>query len=265
MSLSQTFTSRVPSFDKFKKLNSIMLKPPNYERRPEKIEDPVKSKSSKGLILNNTTYNDKTKQNLSEIYQSYIQRFEKISKDVINSKYDSLFQSIYKFIQFSGSDTAFSSLIINTDQNSGSFFDGLKKYLAKRIIAEKKDSQYDMGHLLIPKGEIHFKDLSKLFYDLNIDNLNYEYNDVSLTRIIIIGEIHRINSNNLNLFLQRMMEYRKEIKKHFNYVLLFDVVYDPKSLFDSIKANYLTKMSFYILDNVPSKNIYKEVLYNFIY
>ena len=265
MSLSQTFTSRVPSFDKFKKLNSIMLKPPNYERRPEKIEDPVKSKSSKGLILNNTTYNDKTKQNLSEIYQSYIQRFEKISKDVINSKYDSLFQSIYKFIQFSGSDTAFSSLIINTDQNSGSFFDGLKKYLAKRIIAEKKDSQYDMGHLLIPKGEIHFKDLSKLFYDLNIDNLNYEYNDVSLTRIIIIGEIHRIDSNNLNLFLQRMMEYRKEIKKHFNYVLMFDVVYDPKSLFDSIKANYLTKMSFYILDNVPSKNIYKEVLYKFIY
>ena len=265
MSLSQTFTSRLPSFDKFKKLNSIMLKPPNYERRQETIEDPVRSKSSKGLILNNTKYNDKTKQNLSEIYQSYIQRFEMISKDVINSKYDSLFQSIYKFIQIFGCDKDFSSLIINTDQNSGSFFDGLKKYLAKRIIVEKKEYQYDMAHLLIPKGEIHFKDLNKLFYDLNIDNLNYEYNDISLTRIIIIGEIHRIDPNNLNLFLQRMMEYRKENKKHFNYVLLFDVVYDPKSLFDSIKANYLTKMSFYIVDNVPSKNIYKEVLYKFIY
>lgn len=274
MSLSQTFSTRLPSFQQFKKLNSIILKPPPYKNPSQSLEPLPKNqnqiKSKKGLILNTTNHDTKIKAYLSEIYQSYITRFEKVCKEVIQTKYEKIYKEIYQFAIMSNFFTSsiFSSLIINTDQNSGSFFDGLKRYLLKKINQENNASMFDIEHIIIPKGEIHFKDLNKLFYDLNIDNMNYELNnenETTRTRIIIIGEIHRIEAINLNLFLQRMMEYQRETNKQFNNILLFDVVYDPRSLFDKIKANLLCKMNFYSIDNVPSKNIYKEVLYKFIY
>ena len=38
MSLSQTFSTRLPSFQQFKKLNSIILKPPPYKNPSQSLE-----------------------------------------------------------------------------------------------------------------------------------------------------------------------------------------------------------------------------------
>ena len=106
--------------------------------------------------------------------------------------------------------SSFNALVINTDQNSGSFFDGLELFLHSKIENDKSiASLFDQTHTVIPKGNMHFKDLSKLFYDLNLDDLNTELiveDESEKIRIIVIGETYNIDSTSLNLFLQRIME-----------------------------------------------------------
>ena len=275
MSGSHQYTN-LPEFSKFKKLNIAILVPPS---KTSKQKHPSQSNSSltpimpnkKGTILNYSLYHSKIKSNLHSLYSSYYTSFDSICTQVINEKYQKIYTDIFNFCLMSNTfnKSSFNALVINTDQNSGSFFDGLESFLHSKIENDKSiASLFDQTHTVIPKGNMHFKDLSKLFYDLNLDDLNTELiveDESEKIRIIVIGETYNIDSTSLNLFLQRIMEYQQLNNKMYNNVLLFDVIYDPRSLFDKIKANLLCKMNFYFIENIPSKNIYKEVLYKFIY
>jgi len=83
--------------------------------------------------------------------------------------------------------------------------------------------------------------------------------------IIIIREIHLINPVNFNIFLTKLIDFNQVKNKKFSNVILFDVSYDPKGLFEKIKPNILTKIIFNNLDYISSKTIYKEILYNFVH
>ena len=261
----QIYSQDLPPFEKFKKVNFIAIKPHGRKNMKKSKEPPLQTKA--GQILNNSKYHVEIKDKLRTIYEAHIKTFINICDEVIQNKYNNIYKYIYEFTLMSNSFDMLNSLIINTDQNSGSFFDGLKKYLVRQIKNNGFYEKFDLQNIIIPRGENHFKDINKLFTDLNIENLNYEMEEdgKTKTRIIVVGEIHRIDQINLNLFLMRLMEYQSDPRKQFNNLVLFDVVYDPRSLFDKIKPNILTKMIFYSIENIPSRNIYQEVLYKFIY
>ena len=268
MSFNNEYSSKLPSFNEFKTRNVICLSPPipeklNDEYSLENESDSSKKSTSKKelLIINTSNFSEIVSRKLEKIYMSYINRFEEICDKIVNSKYKNIYNSIFKFCQESlkkRNEEFLHSLVINTDQNSESFFMGLSKYLISKNIEKEISSQ------ILAKGEQHFKDLKILFKDLGIDDLTLEIDKGNiLTKIIVIGELSRIENVNLNIFLDRLIDYQKQNNPQFNYVLIFDVSYDLKSLFNKIKTNLLSKMQFTNIEMVSSNNLYQEILFKF--
>ena len=84
------------------------------------------------------------------------------------------------------------------------------------------------------------------------------------TRFIIVREIAKIDTTNLNMFITRLMEYNNFKNKEYLNLVIFDVAHDQRGLFEKIKPNLLSKMKFRKILNFPAKFIYKEILYNFV-
>lgn len=262
------YQNYLPEYNKFKKRNTIIIKPPIRKEKTQKETLPEPVESKKGLILNDSKYENEIKYTLRQISNHHISRFESICDNVILNKYEAIYSQIFNYMEmlsYSANDF-FHAMIINTDQNSSCFFEGLGKFLYKQQKNKRElSNQIDSNKLIIPKGESHFKDLPKLFQDLNL-GLDFDDNIVTpISRLIVIGEIQRIDQIALNIFLRRLIEYEQLAYRQYHNILVFDVAYDPRNLLDKIKANILSKMILHQIDNVPSKNIYKEVLYKYIY
>ena len=154
-------------------------------------------------------------------------------------KYLKIYEYIYNFcINNNKSKDYLNSLIINTDQNNESFYQGLSKYLKK-----KNSSSIDTSTIFSPKGELAFKDIKKLFKDLKIDDLTLELEEKQYQkiRLLIIGELHKIDNISLSLFLSRLIDYQKQEKPQFNYIIIFDSTFEPKLFLTKIKIIFFQK------------------------
>ena len=74
----------------------------------------------------------------------------------------------------------------------------------------------------------------------------------NLPKLVLLRNIQKIDSFNLNLYIDKLIEY-----SNAKYVIIFDVGYDPRCLFEKVNTKNLTRMILHKLDYVSSKNIYK--------
>lgn len=146
----------------------------------------------------------------------------------------------------------------------------------------------------------NFKSLFKQNYKANPSKNNnllvhkerMENPEDKIIRIIVIKEIARINTIDLNAFISKLIDYNKAIKeggvsyinnrenkyfsatfgnfrdehrsKYYSNIVIFDVCHDPNSLFNKLYPNILAKMVFNNIEYTASKYTYKEILYHFI-
>ena len=108
--------------------------------------------------------------------------------------------------------------------------------------------------------------MEKLFDQLKIGEYEVEEKkSEQLSRIIIVNDIQAINSVAFNIFIARILEYNRIPFPKYNYILIFDIAYDPKNLYDKFNVSFLPKLQFLTINNTPSHHLYHEILYNFIY
>ncbi len=258
------YSSYLPSFKNFQNSNTLIILPPKENIKNNKMDiDEEFNNNVKGFILNNSQYQERIKDQLRNTFFSYYHQFEEICTNIMDIKYLKIYEYIYNFcINNNKNKDYLNSLIINTDQNNESFYQGLSKYLKK-----KNSSSIDTSTIFSPKGDLAFKDIKKLFKDLKIDDLTLELEEKQYQkiRLLIIGELHKIDNISFSLFLSRLMDYQKQEKAQFNYLIIFDSAYDPRFLFDKVKSNFLSKMVFYSIEIDSSQHVYQEILYNVIY
>ena len=267
-----------PDYEHYKNSSCIMIGPKETSKKtPLKkskkgpiqkenyFQEPKKSKI--GVVLNNTLFEPNIIKNLRALYKQYSEKFSNICNHVLNQKFKAINKSIYKFCVtpfVTNSNGIISSLILNTDQNRQEFTQQLSDYIKRKAL--KKKDNFDIEnpfHYLYPKN---FTALDKLFVQLKIhDDEIIEKKEDQLMKIIVIYDIQSINSVVFNIFISRMLEYSRRQFCKYIYVLLFDIAYDPKNLYDKFNVSFLPKIRFYTIANTPSNFLYHEILYDFIY
>ena len=286
----------LPDFEKFKKMNIITLNPPcitkTHNIQPSSILQNHKKQNTKKLenLFQESDEEDETQENrikktLFKIAIDHIDMFQTATHKVVNSKYKKIFEDINEFIirldQYTQS--FLQSLIINTDQNADIFFENMNIYFGEKGDAKKNEKNSERNFTLNILKESHFYDLKTLFFNLKLyediesndcimdicndpnDSKSEQKVKVLPANIIIIREIHLLNPVNFNTFLMKLIDFHLIKNKKFTNIILFDVSYDPKGLFEKIKPNILTKIIFNNLEYISSKTIYKEILYDFVH
>jgi len=317
-----TKKTQLPEFDKYKKMNMITLHPPvkldnndeEFNKYSKTYQKTKRNESSNKYhsAKENTSKEleeERIKKALFEIAKEHIYMFQKITKKVVEKKYNKIFEDIYHFIiklDFY-KDSFLQTLLINTDQNADMFFDIMENHFkekserSQQIENESSFNQFynNRNYNFFILKESNFYDLKNLFIDLqlyedrelkedadmdilpenssnNLYNIedeknNFYRNNINIAsnilpvNIIIVREIHLINPVNFNIFLTKLIDFNQVKNKNFSNIILFDVSYDPKGLFEKIKPNILTKIVFNNLDYISSKTIYKEILYDFVH
>jgi hypothetical protein len=272
----------LPSFEKFCKMNYVFVPPKRV-----KGEVSVKAGGTNEFIkfINDTVYEKKVRKKLLKIYEFYWKKFERISEEVISSKYQKIYDNIHNFMNFLKfcKESFIRTIILNTDQNANDFFQSMENYFDRKSGVKKKSKKKEANEfdeeieeieenkMIFFLTESRFKDMKSLYKYLDLcDNNLICVEDggrpaKKKMRLLIIREIHKVDTINFNIFISRILEYHQDPYSPFYYVLIFDVSYDPRGLFEKIKPNNLCKMVFNNIENVSSRNIYKEILYKFIY
>jgi hypothetical protein len=243
--------NQLDAYEKFIKLNSVILTCPKRSKGKSNEDDLANTKSSRKEFVSALDY----KLPLKKLTQSYIDLAEEISEGIINRRFDKIYEDIYHFgltMEYY-TDAFYQALILNTDQNADTFFENMEKYFQGKFEIVFK---YD-HHFSDMKGLV--KDL-KLFKDVDYDNM-----DEVKVRLVVVRDIQKIDTTVLNIFLNKVIEIHQDIMGPYKNIIIFDVGYDPRSLFDKIKPNLLTKMIFNNIENIASKDIYKEILYQYVY
>ena len=269
------FEESLPDYEQYKNMSYVILGPKeNSKKTPLKKSKKAQKenyytepeKSNKGIILNNTLFEPNIIKNLRALYKQYSEKFSFICDQILKDKYKQINKNIYRFCvtPFSNNNGMMGSLILNTDQNKQEFNQQLSEYIKRK--ASKHGDNFDLDspfHYLFPKN---FNALDKLFALLKIDGDDIiEKKSEQLIRIIFIYDIQSVNSVVFNIFIARMMEYNRRQFPKYNYVIIFDVAYDPKNLYDKFNVSFLSKIQFFTIANTPSNCLYHEILYNFIY
>ena len=269
------FEESLPDYEQYKNMSYVVLGPKeNSKKTPLKKSKKVTKenyftepkKLNKGIVLNNTLCEPNIIKNLRALYNQYSEKFSNICDQILKDKYKQINKNIYRFCvtPFLNNNGMMGSLILNTDQNKQEFNQQLSEYIKRK--AEKHEDNFDMEttfSYLYPKN---FNALDKLFVQLKIDGDDIiEKKNEQLIRIIFIYDIQSINSVVFNIFIARMMEYNRRQFPKYNYVIIFDVAYDPKNLYDKFNVSFLSKIQFFTITNTPSNCLYHEILYNFIY
>jgi hypothetical protein len=259
----------IPTFDKFSKMNFVSVGPRKFShagssssQAKQNTQEMVKN------VLTESKYEKPVKKKLREIYKEYYERFETICKDVIDMKYSNIFDEIYHFLLFMKycEDPILRTIVINTDQNANDFFYSMEQYFMWKYNYTPNND--NMNNRIIFVADEKFKDMKGLFKFLNIcdDRTGFETKEQKkFERLIVLREIQKIDKTSLNLLISRLIDYHQYEYRIFTNIIVFDVSYDPRGLYDKIKPNHLCKMTFSNVENIPSRNIYQEVLYKFIY
>ena len=273
--MKQKFEESLPEYEQYKNMSCIVVGPKESSKKSNKKLTQKKSNKSyyndpkivnNSVVLNNTLYEPNVIKNLRALYSQYSEEFSSICNKVLNQKYKIINKNIYKFctISIPNNDGEMGSIILNTDQNRPDFFQQLLDYIKRKAIKNNDNLDFENTFTYVyPKN---LNDLEKLFKLLCIDDDEIiENKDEQKIRIIIVTEIQSSNHVAFNIFIQRILEYNRRELPKYNYVLIFDVAYDPKTLFDKINVSLLPKIVFYSITNTPSNFLYHEILYNFIY
>jgi len=221
------------------------------------MENHFKGKCEKKINNTNNTFNN------------YNSNKNKKDQDKINS-------TLLENNNYNNNNNNISSNLSKRDYNfftlkESNFYD-LKSLFIDLQLYEDKELKEDAEMDIIPSASDHSANVN-INSNSNTSEKNKPYSnayEATFTKplpanIIIIREIHLINPVNFNIFLTKLIDFNLVRNKKFSNVILFDVSYDPKGLFEKIKPNILTKIVFNNLDYVSSKTIYKEILYNFVH
>ena len=274
--MKQKFEESLPDYETFKNMSCIMIAPketskktPIKKSQKEKKElyysEPVKTQN--GILLNNTLYEPIIIKNLRALYKQYSEKFSSICTKVISTKYKPINKSIYKYCTApinNNNSYELGCLMLNTDQNASEFFQQFSDYIKRK--GKKKGDKFDYEktfHHIFPKN---FTALDKLFDQLEIGKKEtIDDKNEQLTKIVFVNDIQSINSVAFNIFIARMLEYKRLQYPKYNYVLIFDIAYDPKILYDKFNVSFLPKIQFFTVANTSTNFLYHEILYNFIY
>ena len=273
--MKQKFEESLPDYEQYKNMSCIVIGPKessgklsqkksNKKAKNDYYNEPLKK--TKGIVLNNTLYEPNIIKNLRALYYQYSQKFSNICSAVLNQKYKVINKNIYKFCvtPFSNNNGMMGSIILNTDQNRPEFFQKLLEYIRRK--SKKKGDNFDLDTTFTYVYPKNLNDLEKLFKLLDIgSDETIDNKSKMLTRIIIVTDIQSTNHVPFNIFIQRMLEYNRRTFPKYNYILIFDVAYDPKILFDKLNVGLLSKIIFFSITNTSSNLLYHEILYNFIY
>ena len=269
------FEESLPDYEQYKNMSYVVLGPKENSKKTPLKKSKKGSKENfyteperrnKGIVLNNSFFEPNIIKNLRALYNQYSEKFSSICDQILKDKYKQINKNIYRFCvtPFLNNNGMMGSLILNTDQNKQEFNQQLSEYIKRK--ADKHKDNFDMESpfsYLYPKN---FNALDKLFVQLKIDGDDIiEKKNEQLIRIIFIYDIQSINSVVFNIFIARMMEYNRRQFPKYNYVIIFDVAYDPKNLYDKFNVSFLSKIQFFTIANTPSNCLYHEILYNFIY
>ena len=271
----QKFEESLPDdYEQYKTMSCIVLgpkesskkSPKKATKKPEKDYYNKPEKVANSLVLNNTLFEPNIIKNLRALYSQYSEEFSDICNTVLKQKYKLINKNIYKFccMGFENNNGMMGSIILNTDQNRPDFFQQLLDYIKRK--AKSKNDPFDLDSNFNYVYPQTLNDLEKLFKTLKIDDDEIiEKKKDQLKRIIIVTDIQSSNHVAFNIFIQRMLEYNRREFPRYDYILIFDVAYDPKTLFDKINVSLLSKIIFFSITNTPSNYLYHEILYNFIY
>ena len=273
--MKQKFEESLPDYEQYKNMSCIVIGPKessgklsqkksNKKAKNDYYNEPLKK--TKGIVLNNTLYEPNIIKNLRALYYQYSQKFSNICSAVLNQKYKVINKNIYKFCvtPFSNNNGMMGSIILNTDQNRPEFFQKLLEYIRRK--SKKKGDNFDLDTTFTYVYPKNLNDLEKLFKLLDIgSDETIDNKSKMLTRIIIVTDIQSTNHVPFNIFIQRILEYNRRTFPKYNYILIFDVAYDPKILFDKLNVGLLSKIIFFSITNTSSNLLYHEILYNFIY
>ena len=268
------FEESLPDYEEYKNSSCIVLGPKESSKKSpkkalKKSEKDYYNKPKKvanSLVLNNTLFEPNIIKNLRALYSQYSEEFSDICNTVLKQKYKLINKNIYKFCNtgFENNNGMMGSIILNTDQNRPDFFQQLLEYIKRK--AKSKNDQFDLDSNFNYVYPQTLNDLEKLFKTLNIDNDEIiDSRKDQLKRIIIVTDIQSSNHVAFNIFIQRILEYNRREYPKYDYILIFDVAYDPKTLFDKINVSLLSKIVFFSITNTPSNYLYHEILYNYIY
>ena len=273
--MKQKFEESLPEFEQYKNTSCIVISPKESSKKNPKKISPKKTKKdyynepekvAKSVVLNNTIYEPNIIKNLRALYSQYSEEFSNICSTVLKQKYKIINKNIYKFCNtgFENNNGMMGSIILNTDQNRPDFFQQLLEHIKRK--AKNKKDPFDLENTFTHVYPKNLNDLEKLFRMLSIhDDEIIEKKSNQLKRIIIVTDIQSANHVALNIFIQRILEYNRREYPKYNYILIFDVAYDPKTLFDKLNVSLLSKIIFFSITNTPSNFLYHEILYNFIY
>ena len=268
--MKQKFEDALPDYEQYKNMSCVVIGPESSKKPSQKkIQKDYYNKPdvvAKSVLLNNTLFEPNIIKILRALYYQYSQEFSNICSTVLNQKYKTINKNIYKFCVsgFSNNNGMMGSIILITDQNRPDFFSQLLEHIRRK--ANSKKDPFDLENTFTYVYPKNFNDLEKLFKLVSIhDDEIIENKKDQLTRIIIITDILSTNHVAFNIFIQRILEYNRREFPKYNYVLIFDVAYDPKTLFDKINVSLLSKIIFFSITNTPSNYLYHEILYNFIY
>ena len=269
------FEESLPDYEHYKNMSYVILGPKeNSKKTPLKKSKKAQKenyytepeKHNKGIILNNTLFEPNIIKNLRALYRQYSGEFSSICDQILKDKYKLINKNIYRFCvtPFLNNNGIMGSLILNTDQNKQEFNQQLSEYIKRK--ASKHRDNFDLDNTFFYLYPKNFNTLDKLFATLKIDGDDIiEKKNEQLIRIILIYDIQSVNPVVFNIFIARMMEYNRRQFPKYNYVLIFDVAYDPKNLYDKFNVSFLSKIQFFTITNTPSNYLYHEILYNFIY
>jgi hypothetical protein len=270
--MKQKFEESLPDYEQYKNMSCIVIGPSESSKKPsqsKKMQKDYYNKPKvigKSHILNDTSFEPNIIKILRALYYQYSHEFSNICSTVLNQKYKIINKNIYKFCVsgFSNNNGMMGSIILITDQNRPDFFAQLLEHIKRK--AKSKKDPFDLENTFTYVYPKNFNDLEKLFKLLSIhDDEIIENKKDQLTRIIIVTDIQSTNHVAFNIFIQRILEYNRREFPKYNYILIFDVAYDPKTLFDKINVSLLSKIILFSITNTPSNYLYHEILYNFIY
>ncbi len=273
--MKQKFEESLPAYEQYKNMSCVVIGPKeSFKKTPKKISSKKSmnecysepKKVAKSVVLNDTLFEPNIIKNLRALYFQYSEEFSNICSTILNQKYKIINKNIYKFCStgFENNNGMMGSIILNTDQNRPDFFTQLLDLIRKK--AKKKKDPFDLENTFNYVYPKNLNDLEKLFKLLGIhDDETVENKSEQLKRIIIVTDIQSANHVAFNIFIQRILEYNRRGYPKYNYILIFDVAYDPKTLFDKLNVSLLSKIVFFSITNTPSNYLYHEILYNFIY
>lgn len=267
------FNSVLPSKDKFKKLNSLCLGPYKYSK--EEKSKFIGEKKAKIISESNENKKRTVKylevgRYLRKITNSYITLFKNTCENTIQNKFKDIFKEIENFIvrMQHYDNSVFETLFINTDQNADLFFMSMNKHFKSKFVEIKEISLGEFGfekHMqtLLEKDNNEENETNFDKIDNNLSKFN-ELKPKNRIKLVILRNVQKIEKLSFNSFLNRIMNFNF-LNRGTYIVLLFDITFDANLLFDKINPSLIVKMIFNKISNISSKNIYKEILYKFIY